>query len=626
MKLLIVILGIVCLSQLAQQRSTPADEKDLKRQRQHARAISLIEQVGSEAEIWEDKRFAVEALATASDLLWDRNPSRAAKWLRRAWDLVDQVSESEQNPTLKEFRRQSDKAQLKSMVLRVAHNHDPKLADKFVEQTAEQQLDQKKDRGAFDDRTARSEQLLWLAQQALETNPQLAFNLAQRSLTDGLSFTLQNLMTGLRKKDVELSNQLFDLALARLSGGAADPSEVEVLAGYLFQPGVSFSSNSAGLVIMSMNPMFRNEPAVFNTEPERARRFLHVAYQMFFIRPLPLESKEERQRALNIWVFGNRNLSRYVSVAPEFSVPLKLYLAQLESKLFPQGRKDPFANNRQQSGETQPSEKELYESRIAALEERAEKTTDPAARNMAFVEAAIATDVQEYLRAKSIAEKISEQTLKTDAVSFVLYRAALGFVRKKEFEKAAELTPQITNNERRAMVKIAIAHTLFGDQNSKAGDADQVKLDQQKGFDLLNEVERDLSKEEPSSNVAKILLGRVALVARLDSDQGLVALERSLQPINKLDRFDLRNNSAPRLGIKGFWRSESLADAPRVGFAFGSAIEPLISTEFENLVNLADSLKIREVRGIARLEIARLYLEKNKQQQGSTPDLSNPGK
>lgn len=610
MKLLPVILAIVSLPQLAQQRSRPADEIDLKRQHQQARAISLIEQVGSEAELWDDKRSAVEALAIAADVLWDRNPSRASKWLMRAWDLVDQVSESEQNPALKEFVRQSDKAQLKSMVLRVAHDHDRKLADKFVEQIAQQQPEQKKDRGAFDDRTARSEQLLWLAQQSLETNPQLAFSLAQRSLSDGLSFTLQNLMTGLRKKDVELSNQLFDLALTRFSREAADPSEAEVLAGYLFQPGISFSSNSAGVVIMSMNPAFRNEPAVFTTEPERAHRFLMVAYEMFFTRPLPLESQEERQRAQKAWVFGNRNLGRYDSVAPEFSVPLKSYLTQLESKLFPQGRGDPFANNRRQSGEPKPSDKELYESRIASLEERAEKTADPTARNLAYVEAAIATNVEDYLRAKSIAEKISDETLKVDAVSFVLYRAALGFVRKKEFDKAAELPPKITSNARRAMVKIAIAQSLLSDQNAKGSDAEELKLDQEKGFDLLNEVERELRKEEPSPNVVKILLSRVALTAKVDKDQSLIALEQSLQSINKLDRFDLKNSSPPKLGIKGVWRTESLADTPRVGFSFPSAIAPVISDEFENVLNLADSLKVREVRGIARLEIARLYLEK----------------
>src|SRR5215510_9641305 len=500
MKILLLILGIVSFSPLAQQRSTPANEKDLKRQRQQARAIALIEQVGSEAELWDDKRSAVEALANAADLLWDRNPSRAGKWLRKAWDLVDQVTESEQNPALKEFVRESDKAQLKSIVLRVAHTHDPKLADKFVQQLAEQQPEPKKDRGAFDDRTARSEQLLWLAQQALETNPQLAFNLAQRSLTDGISFTLQNLLTGLRKKDVALANQLFDLALTRFSSGTPDPSEAEVLAGYLFQPGISFSSNAAGVVMMSMNPTLRSEPPAFNTEPERAHRFLLAAYQTFFTRPLPLETPEEKQRAQKIWVFGNRNSARYDTVAPEFSVPLKSYLTQLESKLFPEGRGDPFGNNRRQSGEQPPSEKERYESRIAALEERAEKTVDPVARNLAWIEVALAVDVEDYARAKSFAEKISDETLKADAISFVLYRSALAQVRKKEFEKAAELAPQIANAPRRALVEVAIAQALFNDQ-------------QQAGVYLLNEVERELRKEEASANVAKILLSRVGLIA-----------------------------------------------------------------------------------------------------------------
>lgn len=608
MKLLLLIIAVAFPAPLVQQRSTSVNEKDLKRQQQHARALSLIEQVGTEAELWDDKKSAVQALATAADLLWDRNASRARQWLTKAWDLVDQVIEGEQNSVLKEFTRQSDKAQLKSLVLRVAHNHDPKLADKFVEQIAEQQPEQRKDRGAFDDRTARSEQLLWLAQQALDTNPQLAFNLAQRSLTDGLSFTLQNLLTGLRKKDVELSNRLFDSALARFSSGTTDPSEGEVLAGYLFQPGMSFSSSADGRVIMTMNPAYRNEPAVFKTEPERARRFLLAAYQIFFTRPLPVETQEDRQHAQRVWVFGNRNLSRYDSVVPEFSVPLKSYLTQLESKLFPQGRGDPFANNRK-PGEPRPSDKELYESRIAALEERAEKTSDPKARNLAYVEAALAPNVEDYPRAKSIAEKISDETLKADAISFVLYRAALALVRKKQLDQAAELTPQIANSARRAVVKVALAQSLFS-ESSKNADAEEVKLQQQRGFDLLNEVERELRKEQPSANVAKILLSRAALIAKLDSNQALVGLEQSLQSINKLDRFDFRNSSAPKLGIEGFWRTENLADAPRVGFDLRSAIESLIPAEFENVLNLADSLKVREVRGLAQLEIARLYLEK----------------
>jgi hypothetical protein len=605
MKILLLILGIVSFSSFGQQRSTPANDKQLKRDRQQARAIALIEQIGSEAELWENKRSAVEALANASDLLWDRNPARASKWLRKAWDSVDQVVEGEQNPALKEFVRRSDRAQLRALVLRVAHSHDPKLADQFVQEIAEQQPEPKKDRGAFDDRTARSEQLLWLAQQSLETNPQLAFNLAQRSLSDGLSFTLQNLLTGLRKKDVALSNQLYDLALARFSSGDAEPSEAEVLAGYLFQPGISFSSNAAGIVIMSTNPAFRGEPPAYQSEPERAHKFLLAAYQMFFTRPLSLDSPEDTKRAQRIWVFGSRNLGRYDSVAPEFSVPLKSYLTQLESRLFPEGREDPFGSHRKASGEPARSEKEIYEARIATLEERAEKTANPVERDSAYTDAALAVDVEDYARAKSIAEKISDDTLRAEVVSFIFYRSAMAQVRKKNFDKASELAPQITNAEQRTLTKIAIAQGLVNTENKTA---DETKLDQQKALDLLTDVERELRKVEPTANIGKILLARVALIGRFDRNQALVAFQQSLQSINKLDQFEWKIDAAPRLGFKGSFRSEGLVDIPRVGFSLRSAIEPLIATEFENLVNLTDTLKARDLRGLAQLEIARAYL------------------
>jgi hypothetical protein len=614
MKILsLLFLTIISLVTTQAQTATPADEKELKRQRRLAMAVSLVEQTAAEAALWDDKKSAVEVFAVAADLLWDRNPARAVKWLTQAWELIDQVSETDQNSTFKEFMRASDQAQLKDLVLRVASAHDQKLADKFVNQLTEKEPGEKKDRGAFDDRSARSEQLLRLARQAVETNPQLAFNLAQRSLLDGLSFTLQDILTSLRKKNVELSNRLFDLALARFSSASPEPSEAEVLAGYLFQPGITFSSNSAGQVIMVMNPLQRNEPSVFSSEPQRARGFLVAAYQVFFTRALPLETPEQRQRAQKIWVFGNRNVGRYDTIAPEFSVPTRAYLAQLEAKLFPGGRGNPFGNGRQQPGETtNRSEKEIYDDRVTTLEKRAEKTTDPAARDLAYIEAAIATEAQDYPRAKGLTEKVSDEILKADAISFVIYRAALSFVRQKDLEKAAELMPQINNAARRALVRLALSQSLLTKKDTTGAASEETKVDEQRAFDLLNEVERELRKEEPSSNIARIMLGRGTLLAKLYPDEALIALQQALQSINRLERFDLNDNSPPKLGIKGSPRSESLADAPRVGFSLRNAIEPLISSEFENIANLTDSLKVREVRGIARIEIARVYLEKNK--------------
>jgi hypothetical protein len=96
------------------QTSTP-DLKQLKIRQQRAQALSMVEQIANEALLWDDKRSAVDGLANAADLLWDTNPSRAAKWLSRAWELIDQIGEGEQNPTYKEFRRESDKAQVKTI-------------------------------------------------------------------------------------------------------------------------------------------------------------------------------------------------------------------------------------------------------------------------------------------------------------------------------------------------------------------------------------------------------------------------------------------------------------------------------------------------------------------------------
>ena len=228
-----LFLPLVVSTALSQQPG-PNTEKEQKLQRQRLQAISMVRQSAAEAPLWNDKKAAVEVLADAADLLWDDTPGRAAKWLRKAWDLIDQVSGSPKDEKLKEFFTRSDQTDLRTVVLRVARRHDQQLVEKFLKQLSQKEPNDKRERGAFDDRTARSEQLLRLAQQAVDTDPELAFSLAEASLADGISYSLQNVLTNLRKKSTDLANRLFDLALARFSSGQPDSSEAEVLAGYLF--------------------------------------------------------------------------------------------------------------------------------------------------------------------------------------------------------------------------------------------------------------------------------------------------------------------------------------------------------------------------------------------------------
>jgi len=612
MKLSLLLILLISVEALSQEVAT--NEKELKRQRERAQAVLMVEQTAAEAPLWDDKKSAVQALADAADLLWKQSPASASKWLTRAWELIDSVPEELQDATFREFSRRSNKAELQSIVLRVAHAHDPALADSFIKSLEDKELEDKKDRGAFDDRTARSEQFLRLAQQAVDSNPDLAFALAQRSLADGLSFTLQNVLTGLRRKNVDLSNRLFDLALTRFSSSMPDPSEAEVLAGYLFQPGMTFSTNSAGQVIMTMNPMQRNEPVVAQSEPQRARAFLVAAYQAFLTRPVLVGTPEAKTRGQKIWVFGMRNIGRYQTYATEFAGPARDFLERLQTQIYPEGRGDPFSSNRQSgSGSdatTKPqTEKEIYEDRIAVLEERADKETDPAAKKQAYINAALAVDATDYERGKRIAEKIADDDLRAEVISYVYYRAALTLVFQKEIDKALELATKLGNLQRRAMVKIAVAHSLLGSAVDEKPATEELTVDQQRAIDLLSDVERDIKKESPSANAAKILLGRATLLGKLDKGQALLSLNDALSGINKLEAFDLNDGSPPRLGLRLSARSEGLLDSPRVGFSFRRAVEPLIQTEFENLAELAGRFSRKEVRGTARLGVAKLYLQ-----------------
>ena len=71
----------------------PANEKELKRLRLRLQAISMVKQTAAEAPVWDNKKAAVLSLADAADLLWDENPGQGATWLKKAWDLVEQVSD-----------------------------------------------------------------------------------------------------------------------------------------------------------------------------------------------------------------------------------------------------------------------------------------------------------------------------------------------------------------------------------------------------------------------------------------------------------------------------------------------------------------------------------------------------
>lgn len=581
-----------------------------------AEATALIERTASEAPLWDDRRTSIRALTDAADVLWQRNPERARTWLRKAWGLIGSVPDNPKNEKLRAFFTRSERGDSRSLVLRIARRHDAAFADSLLSQLPEQQADRPK-RAAFDDRTARSEELLAMAQHVLAEDPHEAFALASQSLADGVSYSLQNVLTGLREKNVQMANTLFDLALARFSSGSPDPSEAHVLAGYLFKPGFTFSANSDGQAMLVINPAHQSLQPVAISEPERARLFLAAVYQVLLSRPLPMGVEDTGERAAQLLVLGNRLAAPYHSFTPELAPAVMGFLAQIRRQV-ERGGTTPRPESTDTATGKRSDERRSYQEQIEHLVEKAERASNPVTRKLGLVEAALSCNPQDYQRARRILQKIeADEDLRTDAVSFVLYRAALSFLNDDRIENASELVPQIENKLRRAVVKLAIAQRLAADSvKDKSGER---TVEHERALALLDEIDRDLARES-TSGAAKTSLGRLGIVAMLDPARALGDLAKVVDAINKVEGFDLHSTAAPDLGLTGFAVSGATVAASGTRFDFRTAVDPLILSNFEDVAAAAERFQSKELRGTARLEVGILYLTRTNS-RGTKTDL-----
>src|SRR6185295_11413154 len=190
------------------------------------------------------------------------------------------------------YRTTSPKTEALHSVIMVARNRAPELARKWIDQISDQEDEgSSSPRGVFDDRSRRSSVLLQMAADAVERDPKAAAELAKESLSDGISFGLQIVLIALQTRDFSLARQVFQAALSRLrTAGMQDPSELLILASYLYTPGRVMGANRSpnrGSFPLSVN---RNPVVVTSAaqlEPGMASDFLSLAANLLLTAPLP---------------------------------------------------------------------------------------------------------------------------------------------------------------------------------------------------------------------------------------------------------------------------------------------------------------------------------------------------
>lgn len=578
---------------------------DLKR----ARVISLIEQTATEAAFWDDREAAVVALGEASDLLWDET-AKPRGWLIKAWDLIEEVNDHENSGRLRQIWRGSRQSSLRTRILTIARRRDPQLAERFLKSLEVNKNEDKSERGAFDDRTARSEQLLRLALSAIDTDPALALGLAERSLQDGVSFNLQTVLLRLRQKNANLGDRLFDSALNRLMNSASSVSEEQILASYLFQPGEVLTQLPGGATTVAIVQTTMPPQTPAQADPDRARRFLIVVHGLLLSAPLPIEERDPR--AGELLLLATSLAQPFQIYAPELWQSVQARTAQFAAKV-PPSATSPDSSSMEdvrEAARNGASAHEVNRLQVAALEKAAERQLNPIARKLKYAEAALATDAQDFARGKDLAGRIeNDDDMRDQIIAFLSYRAALTFLNDNNLARAEETALRIPPSSERALALIAVAQKLAAFKAESEEDKLRVDANHQRAIELLFEADRSLKREGGSAQTAKIRLGKVVVSNLVDVSQAFSDLEQAIAVINGLDRFDVADGSAPRFGIEGFSTSNFTIPRLEFGFGFSSALEPLVKEDFDLTASTVERLAAPSVRGTCRLEIARQVLQ-----------------
>lgn len=574
-----------------------------------ARARDLAVVTADEALKWDDRQAAVHVLSQAADLLWEKYPERSCAWLERAWAMTCDIADDDPDGALRRFRSDSPQSRARAAILVVAQKHDRRLANLLLEQLTDEKEQSRYDsrRAVFNDRTARSEQLLNVALMIVESDPATSAKLAEQSLEDGVSFQLQGLLVALRERDEAAANRVFDSAVNRLATTFTHPSEGHVLASYLFTPGRVIGvgeGKTTALAVRTQSPVPSNTPA--NDDPVRARRFLSVMQRILLSTPAPATTANPSQTAQEFITLSGSLADAFKRHAPDLWTPIEYRIAQVIPNLTPTSpdRRLPSSVRERIRAASGADERELNRLFLEGLEEAAEKETNPTARKLAFVQVALATAPEDLDRGRKLAGKIDEAGLREQVISFLVYRAALLGLERNRLDEAVDLAAEARPLER-AVIFVTAAQQMTK-QSSNTDEEQALKL-RLRALNLLSDAEKLLERNDIQDVGLNVRLGLVAALAPLDSVRALEVFGSVTATINKDTSFDAFRTGAPRVTrLAGV--SDSLSPLIRKGYGLKDAVRSLARADFEDAVMITSKLSAPAVRGTSMMEIARSAL------------------
>lgn len=576
--------------------------KDAGQSALNLRIIDVLQQTANEAKGWENVKVSSKIQAQIADLLWDYDAISAENYLVRAWDKAKQVTESDEKPN--RFRNESNRVEVSREVLLVARKRQPELAEKWLKELAdlaEEDFD-KRTKGLFDDRTARSAVLLQMALQTVETDIDAAASLAIASLTDGISFGFQSVLIKIQEKNPNLAAQVFRAALQRInSNGIKDANEIEILMSYLYTPGMvsttadSASSNQRVISIPRNRTKMTSAAELY---PALAQEFLPAAARAILRMPFSVGDENPQDAARQQFGVINSLLYRLGNSSTELANALRDRLAAItaNANFTPTPPTSPSDRTPIKSGESRDD----YLKRVLdEVLEKAEKMSNPLQRDIFIAQAVLRTDAEQFEKAKNVAENIDDKELRGQIVDFLIYKASLNLIKNRRLDEAYKLQQKDNEARHRAVILIVGGQKFVGQKDFVS--ARDWLLEAGKLF------EKNKTADEDWINIG---LGLANAYAEIDKIEALKILDSSIK-LTKEDSKNYNRDHAPlAIGFSGFTFSDFTLDTKN--FSLDSAVKSFPKENFEDVLLSLNGAVNPQAKGQGILVLSRKHLEKPK--------------
>ncbi len=590
-----IVIALVCVNTLHAQVQDIKSEVPPAQLELTKRIIDVLNSTADEAKKWDDKGVAARTQAQIADVVWDLNEENAKNYLKAAWTAAAKVEEPKSDRSF--FVNPSLRNAVRREVLLVARKRAPDLAAIWLEEMVEESKSgEKKDRGTFDDRSARSAVLLQMANHVVADNPKAAAELLIESLRDGISFNFQSTLIQIQQKDPALAETVFRAALTRLrTAGMSDPNELLTLYTYLYTPGRVFGANTSdnrNRVQLALGGPRVSIPAG-RQNPEMGREFLALASDLLLSAPLPEANAQIAARALvsaigTLW----REITQQL---PDKAALLQARAQQLDTEArfstVPIPRRPDIPEVR--PGE---SKERFAERRVDLLEETAAKGRDALTRDIGYATAAVATTVERYERGLDLAGKVDDKTLRDGVRSWLIYRAVLHFIASGKLDEAHRLNLKNDDAAQRAVCFVVGAQRLIKDKDTdRAGE-------------WLRQAGVLVKRIEPNESTARIALGIVSTYGRFDTQASLDWLLYAVKLMRKTPPASLNVDQAPPLKRISGITPISAVTGNTTGFSLQAAVAVFPPDQFEQVLYILNDITPQEARGMAVLTLCSNFL------------------